>query len=273
MTFLDKLLAASQANDSLLCVGLDPDPSMMAERDPFLFNKAIIEATQDLVCAYKPNWAFYEAQGIPGLEALLKTRECIPSHIPVIADVKRGDVGNTASLYARAVFETFGFDAATVSPYLGFDALEPFLAYRDKGVVVVCKTSNPGSGDFQDLLCQWPEEGIPRPLYQVVAEKAREWNTHGNVGLVVGATYPEELRQVREICPDMVILIPGVGTQGGDLAASVRYGVDARGQRAIINISRQVLYASRGKDYPEAARQAAQSLRDRIRSVLGGPLG
>ncbi|MBM2827235.1 MAG: Orotidine 5'-phosphate decarboxylase [Dehalococcoidia bacterium] len=266
MTFADRLKVAVERNNSLLCVGLDPDPDLMGERDVFLFNKSIIDATADLVCAYKPNWAFYEALGIAGLRALEQTRRHIPSHIPVIADAKRGDVGNTSLFYARAIFDTFGFDAVTVNPYLGRDSLDPFLAYRDKGVLVLCRTSNPGAVDFQSLLCSSDENGKSLPLYQVVAQRAREWNQYGNVGLVVGATYPQELKDVRSICPEMTILIPGVGAQGGDLEASVRLGTDANGGGIIINSSRQILYASRNEDYAVAAREAAIRLRDAINS-------
>ena len=267
MSFTSKLLAASQANKSLLCVGLDADLDLMGERDVVRFCKHIIDATADLVCAYKPNWAFYEALGVEGVEALMQVRQYIPSHIPVIADVKRGDIGNTSAMSARAVFDVFGFDAMTVNPYGGYDALESYLAYRDSGVFVWCRSSNPGAADFQSLLVQG-KDGEARPLYEIVAEKARDWNRYGNVGLVVGATYPEELRRVRALCPDQIILIPGVGTQGGDLEASVRNGVDHEGQRAIINVGRQILYASRSEDYAEAARAAAQKLRDAINTVL-----
>jgi len=264
MTFLEKLLSASRQNNSLLCVGLDPDPALMPVPDTLEFNRAIIEATADMVCAYKPNFAFYLAQGFEGLEALRKTVSAVPQGIPVIGDVKMGDIGNTARAYAKACYEFFGFDAVTANSYLGGDALEPFLGYTDRAVFVLCRTSNPGAADFQSLLC----EG--RPLYEVVAERARSWSTGGNIGLVVGATYPQELRRVRELCPDMPLLIPGVGAQGGDLAASVRYGVDSSREKAIINASRQVIYASRDKDYPQAARVAAQALREQINAAREG---
>lgn len=262
--FLKKLLGASRANRSLLCIGLDPDPEMMPPVAVLDFNRAIIEATADLVCAYKPNLAFYEALGIPGLEALRKTVENIPSHIPAIADAKRGDIGNTARMYARSLFSVFGFDAATVNPYMGSDSLEPFLQYQDKGIMILCRTSNPGSRDFQSLSCGDESE----PLYMTVARKAMEWNTRGNVGLVIGATQPEELKRVRSVCPDLPMLIPGVGAQGGDLQTAVWHGVDAHGEKAIIVSSRQVLYASRGFDFARAARQAAASLRQQINEAL-----
>ena len=247
----------------MLCVGLDPDPKLMPDKvGVFEFNKAIIEATADLVCAYKPNIAFYEALGNEGLDALKQTVKYVPDDIPVIVDAKRGDIGNTAKAYARALFEYFNFDATTVNPYLGFDALEPFIQYSDKGVLILCRTSNAGAVDFQSLRCE--TEGDSRPLFEIVALKASQWNIHGNIGLVVGATYPEELRLIRNSYPDMPLLIPGIGAQGGDLASTVRYGVNAGGEGAIINSSRGIIYASPGKDFAQAARQAASSLRDQI---------
>jgi orotidine-5'-phosphate decarboxylase len=273
MGFLEKLLKAARTNESLLCIGLDPDPEMMpAGMGVLEFNRAIVDATSDLVCAYKPNLAFYEALGTEGLTALEKTVTHIPDAIPVIGDAKRGDIGSTARAYARALFETLGFDAATVNPYLGYDSLEPFIEYRGKGVFVLCRTSNAGSVDFQDLVLSGKSaeggEG-ERPLFEVVALMAREWNALGNVGLVVGATYPEELRRVRQLCPEMPLLIPGIGAQGGDPASAVRYGVDARGEKAIISSSRQIIYAYRGEgekggDFAQAARGAALTLRDEI---------
>ena len=269
--FVDKLRRASRANDSLLCIGLDPDPDRLPDGVSTAdFNRAVIEATSDLVCAYKPNIAFYEQSGIEGLRALEATVAAVPSGIPVIVDAKRGDMGNTAKAYARALFDTWGFDAATVNPYLGGDSLEPFLEYGDKGVFVLCRTSNAGSSDLQALLTT-AESGAAMPLYQRVALLALEWNTRGNVGLVVGATQPDELRWVRERCPSMPLLIPGVGAQGGDVAAAVRGGVDANGELAIISSSREVLYAFRedgAGDFAEAARRAAVRARDRMREAL-----
>jgi orotidine-5'-phosphate decarboxylase len=264
MNFTDKLLAASRSNKSLLCVGLDPDPKSMPKAGLLEFNKAIIDATADLVCAYKPNLAFYEASGVEGLKALWKTIEHIPDHIPIIGDGKRGDIGNTAKAYAKALFVTLGFDAATVSPYLGFDSVEPFIEYNEKGVFILCRTSNPGAMDFQSLA-----DAHGRPLYVTVAQKAKEWNVHGNIGLVVGATYTEELKAIRQLCPEMPILIPGIGAQSGDLASTVKYGIDAQGGNAVIAVSRQILYASRGKDFAQAARRKAQELRDNINDLVG----
>lgn len=267
MNFIEKLTGATRKNKSLLCVGLDPDPALMpAQVGVFEFNKAIIDATADLVCAYKPNIAFYEALGNEGLDALKRTVDYITENIPVIVDAKRGDIGNTAKAYAEAIFSHFKFDATTVSPYLGFDSLEPFIQYHDKGILILCRTSNPGAVDFQSLICEVDNKKLP--LFEIVALKARQWNTHGNIGLVVGATYPEELRLIRQSHPDMPILIPGIGTQGGDLALTVRYGVDAQGEKAIINSSRQIIYASRGKDFAQAARRAASTLRDQINHRL-----
>jgi len=262
MKFIEKLLNASRKNRSLLCIGLDPDPEFMPGTDVAQFNRAIIDATSDLVCAYKPNLAFYEALGAAGLAVLEETVKCIPGDVPVIADAKRGDIGNTARAYARALFSVFGFDAATVSPYLGYDSIEPFASYEDKGVFILCRTSNRGARDFQDL----HTGGLP--LYEVVARKAGEWNVRGNIGLVVGATYPGELKQVRSICPEMCLLIPGIGTQGGDMASAVSYGVDARGERAVFNVSRQILYASKGQDFAEAARDVADRIRQEINTHL-----
>jgi len=263
MNFTDKLVAASRRNKSLLCVGLDPDPGLMPKVSLLEFNKAIVDATAELVCAYKPNLAFYEALGIDGLKVLQKTVEHIPSHIPIIGDGKRGDIGNTAKAYAKALFVTFGFDAATVSPYLGFDSVEPFIEYKDKGVFILCRTSNPGAVDFQNLV---NIQGMP--LYETVARKAKEWNIQGNIGLVVGATYPDELKAIRKLCPAMPLLIPGIGAQGGDLGSTVKHGIDARGEKAIIAVSRQILYASQGKDFAQAARHSAQELRDNINKLI-----
>jgi orotidine-5'-phosphate decarboxylase len=267
LKFTEKLAGAIEKNHSLLCVGLDTDIKSVPEGlGIFEFNKAIIDATADLVCAYKPNIAFYESLGAPGMNALKRTREYIPADIPVIVDAKRGDIGNTARAYAQGLFEYFNFDAATASPYLGHDSLEPFMEYPDRGMFVLCRTSNAGAADFQSLSCE-TEQG-PRPLYRVIAAAVAGWNTRDNLGLVVGATYPEELRVIRQDYPDMPLLIPGVGAQGGDLADVVKNGVDAARQRTIINSSRQVLYASRGSDFTAAAREAARELRDRINAPL-----
>ena len=267
MNFVEKLTSATRKNKSLLCVGLDPDSRLIPDKlGVFEFNKAIIDATYDLVCAYKPNIAFYEALGNEGLDALKRTVDYLPEDIPIIVDAKRNDIGNTAKAYAQVIFSHFNFDATTVNPYLGFDSIEPFIQYRDKGVFILCRTSNAGAVDFQALHCEVENER--HPLFEIVALKASQWNTHGNIGLVVGATYPEELRLIRQSHPDMPLLIPGIGAQGGDLTLTVRYGVNAKGEKAIINSSRQIIYASREKDFAQAARHTASTLRDQINQYL-----
>jgi orotidine-5'-phosphate decarboxylase len=272
-TFLEKLDAACAAARSLVCVGLDPDPALMPLPDVFAFNKAIVDATQDLACAYKPNFAFYEALGLPGWRALEQTiahiRQAAPKAI-VIGDAKRGDIGSTSEAYARALFQVWGLDAATVNAYGGNDSIEPFLSYADKGALIWCRSSNSGARDFQDLMVSQAGEGAatPRPFYETVAEAALAWNKKGNVGLVLGATYPTEIRRVRQLCPGLPFLLPGIGAQEGALSQSVRYGVDASGRRAIINSSRGIIYASKGKDFPEAARRAAVQLRNAINAAL-----
>ncbi len=268
-TFLEKLTAAARKNNSLLCVGLDPDPELMPPGLSILeFNRAIIDATADLVCAYKLNFAFYEAAGAGGFDALKSTVEYIPDKIPAIGDAKRGDIGNTARAYATAIFDRLGFDAATVNPYLGFDSVDPFIQHQNRGVFILCRTSNPGAADFQDLNIE--AEIQSRHLFEVVARKASQWDRFGNIGLVVGATRPEELKLIREGYPDTPLLIPGVGAQGGDLEKAVSYGVDTRGERAIINSSRQIIYASKGADFAQVAGRAAKELRDRINRFRTG---
>jgi orotidine-5'-phosphate decarboxylase len=269
MTFINKLRQASRKNNSLLCVGLDVDVDripkfLISEEDPVgAFNRAIIEATSDLVCAYKPNVAFYEAQGEAGWRALGRIRREVSHEIPVIVDAKRGDIGNTARMYARAFFEDLGFDAITVNPYMGFDAVEPFLKFDDRCAFVLCLTSNPGAEDFQRL------SGGQGPLFQEVARQVVRWSQHGPCGLVVGATQAGDLRSIREIAPHLPILIPGVGAQGGDLSSAIRNGVDASGELAIVNVARSILYASDGRDFAHKARQEAIRLRDEINRIRG----
>ncbi len=265
-SFIQRLDGAATRNRSLLCVGLDPSLAAMPINSIAEFNRAIIAATSDLVCAYKPQWAFYEAEGIPGLEALQATIEAVPDGVPVLLDAKRGDMDNTSRAYARAAFETWGADALTVNPYQGRDAVQPYLDYAEKGVFVLTRTSNPGGAEFQDLRVRGASgEG---PLYEEVARKAVAWNDNGNVGLVVGATVPDELARVRNIVGSMPILVPGIGAQGGDLEASVRNGVDADGRRVLISASRSVLYASKGGDFADAARAEAERLRDAVNAEL-----
>lgn len=265
-SFAEKLQKSSQRNRSLLCVGLDPDPALMPVEDIETFGRSIIEATSDLVCAYKPNLGFYEALGTKGILALQNTLRAVPPEIPIIGDAKRGDVHK---FYARALFEVWGFDAATVNPYGGHDTIEPFLSYKNNGVFVWCRSSNPGAREIQDLLVSPKFGGDSYPLYEWIATIASSWNGNGNVGLVVGATYPDELRRLRDICPQMPILIPGIGAQLGALEKAVEYGVDGDGTNAIISASRSVIYASNDPtDYPHAARREAEAIRTQINSTL-----
>jgi len=271
-TFLEKLEYCWR-RDTMLCIGLDSDyeqlPAIVKahpsiDEATFRFNRDIIDATHDLVCAYKPNAAFYEARGDAGFRPLVRTVRYIHEHypgIPVILDAKRGDIGSTNLGYAQSAFDVIGADAITVHPYLGKEALAPLLARREKGIIVLAKTSNPGSGEFQDL----PIGPAREPLYQVVASHvAQEWNNNGNCALVVGATYPEELRRVRALVGDMPILIPGIGAQGGELAATVAAGKDSHGRGMIINSARGIIFASQGNDFAEAARGAAEKLSGEI---------
>jgi len=257
-SFLEKLALAIERNDSLLCVGLDPDPEQMPTtfrpRAPlakriraFCFD--IIERTASLACCYKPNIAFFEQAGVDGLAALRDVVAAVPGDIPVLLDAKRGDIGNTAKAYAKAAFEVWGADAVTVSPYLGVDSVAPFLGYAGKMVFVLCHTSNPSAGDVQ-------LHGQP-PLYQHIAREAQRWGGADQVGFVVGATHTEALAAVRTVAPDRWILTPGVGAQGGDLDAALAAGLDSRGSGMIVPVSRSVLFA-------EDPAQAALALRDTI---------
>ncbi len=267
MTFRDKLLDTSSRNNSLLCVGLDPQPGRMPVQDVVEFCRAIIEATSDLVCVYKPQIAFFEALGLDGWRALKATIEAVPDGIPVLLDAKRGDIASTAEAYATACFDVLGADAVTVNAYLGSDAVEPFLRRPERSAFVLCRTSNASAPEVQDLATP-DETGGSEPVYMRVATLANTWNSaHGNVGLIVGATYPAELAQVRERCPELPILLPGIGAQGGDLEGSVAVGLDADGGGLMLSASRAVLYASSGADYAEAARAAALDLRDAINAA------
>lgn len=271
-SFCDRLRSVQRRTDSLLCVGLDVDPRRLPDglsRDRAgveRFLRGIVEATADLVCAYKPNLAFFEALGEDCYPLLRSTLAAIPADIITIADGKRGDIGTTAERYATALFEVLGFDAATVAPYQGTDSIEPYIADPTRGGFVLCKTSNAGSEDFQDVLCD--SGGSPAPLYELVARKALEWNVRGNVGLVVGATYPAQLARIRQLAPGLPILVPGVGAQGGDAAEAARLGAEPDGTLAVVNASRQVIYASPGAEWAQAARQEALALRDQMRAAL-----
>ena len=266
MTFIDTLAAAWQTNNSLACVGLDSDISRIPERFqreklPLLeFNKAIIDAVADLVCAFKPQIAYYSAVGAE--KELELTIDYIHRNfpaIPVILDAKRGDIGSTAEKYAMEVFDRYQADAVTINPYMGADTFAPFLKRKDKGVILLCRTSNPGAGDIQDL------ESGGEKLYRIIARKAAaEWNENNNLLLVVGATYPEELKEIRSITGEMPFLVPGIGAQGGDVARTVTNGKTKKGTGLIINSSRGIIYAGKDPDFAAAARKAAGALRDEI---------
>ena len=270
--FFQQLAEQQQQKNSLLCIGLDPDPELMpvktrtglaikklgGRKRIFDFNKAIIDATCDLACCYKPQIAHYAAYRAE--KQLEKTIDYIHSKdVPVLLDAKRGDVGSTARMYARELFDRYQADAVTVNPWLGQDSLQPFLDYQDKGVFVVCRSTNPGGADLQN---QPLLTNTIKLLYEVLAHKAaNEWNDNGNIGLVVGATVPDEMRQVREICPGMMFLVPGIGAQGGDIAAMMAAG---QGGGLLISSSRAIIYAGDGDDFAEKARLAAKATRDAI---------
>ncbi|OJY89022.1 MAG: orotidine 5'-phosphate decarboxylase [Lysobacterales bacterium 63-13] len=266
MSFIDSLRHAWQHNNSLVCVGLDPEPArfpeMFLEDDDsvFRFCRDIVDATADLVCCFKPQIAHFAALGAE--DALQRLIAHIHTHqpgVPVILDAKRGDIGSTARHYASEAFDRYGADAVTVNPYLGRDSLQPFLDRADKGVVILCRTSNAGAGDLQDL------DVAGRPLYQHVAEKvAREWNEHGNCLLVTGATYPQQLADVRALVGDLPLLVPGIGAQGGDVHAVLRNGQSSDGSGLLISSSRAILYAGNDEDFANAAREATLALRDEI---------
>lgn len=265
MTFRDTLRNIQAQTRSLLCCGLDPDAERLPAGLPGTGNeavpeflKAVVAATTGLVCAYKPNLAFFEALGDCGTACLRDTLRAVPEGILTIADGKRGDIGNSARMYARALFEDLGFSAATVNPYMGEDAVRPFLEYGDRGVFVLCLTSNPGSADFQR----------ENDLYLRVAEKVLQWDESGNAGLVVGAQHPQELARIRALVGNMPILVPGVGAQGGDLRDVLKAGIAENRSGLLINVSRSILYASDGLEFASSAREAAGTLSNTIREVL-----
>lgn len=264
--FVERVWAAADRHDSLVCVGLDPEPDRFpaslreAPRALFEFNRRIVDAVAEFACCFKPQFAHYAALGREDelAETIAYIRARHPD-LPVILDSKRGDIGNTAERYAREAFVRYDADAVTVNPYLGGDTLEPFLKWADRGVIVLCRTSNPGARDFQDLKVDG------KPLYRVVAERAAsQWNARRNCLLVIGATYPAELAEVRDVVGDMPFLVPGIGAQGGDVAAAVRAGRTPDGRGLLVNSSRAILYASAGEDFADAAREATRSLRDEI---------
>ena len=292
--FMEALRARWEATDSLVCVGLDPEleripasaevsrvsmqrvagpvhgPDTEIERRLLAFTQAIVRATADQVCAFKPNSAFFEQYGVAGIRALKWIINYIHARhpgIPVILDAKRGDIGSTSAAYARFAYDYLDADAVTLHPYLGRDALAPFLERADRGAIILCRTSNSGGGEFQDLRLRGAN-GEAEPLYARVARAvASEWNARGNCALVVGATYPDELRAVREIAGDMPILVPGIGAQGGDLEGVVRMGRDSTGHGLMISLSRSVLYASDGPDFADAARREVERVAAAISAV------
>lgn len=265
MNFPDRLRVVQARKDSLLCVGLDVDPQRLpsflkrSRTGVFDFITAIVDATYDLVCAYKPNLAFFESMGSEGWDLLRRTVALIPQNIITIGDGKRGDIGNTGERYAAALFDDLKFDAVTVSPYMGRDSVEPFLTRHGKGVFLLALTSNPGSADFQRVKVGG------RPLYETVVKVSETWAL--GIGYVVGATHPRELKRIRTLVPNAPLLIPGIGSQGGDLEAAVRAGVTRHGDLAVINASRSVLYASSGRDFAKAAHAEAKRMRDAIERV------
>jgi len=273
--FTEKLQAAQAANDSWVCVGLDPAMErmpgpMLKYDDPFLpFLKAIVDATADLVCAFKPNLGFFLTLGAPGIIALERIIAYIPDDIPVILDAKLNDIGNTAQAYAQGVFDALGVDAVTVNPYLGQDSITPFVDHADKAVFVLARTSNKSAPDFQDLRVAVAGEEDTVTLFEAVVQRATIWNQRfpGTCGLVVGATFPEELARVRVLAPHLPFLIPGIGAQGGNIEAAAHYGPTQEGTGPVINTSRGVLYASPRDDFADAARRAADELRQQINHI------
>ena len=273
MTFLEQLAAAQASHQSLLCVGLDPDPRKFPAHlgqdasHIFDFCAHIVDATHDVVCAFKPQIAYFAAHRAEAqLERLIAHMRRTAPHVPIILDAKRGDIGNTAEQYAIEAFERYGADAVTLSPFMGFDSVAPYLKYHGKGAFLLCRTSNPGGDDLQNQRLAGLA-GEPR-LFEHIAELAQgPWNLNGQLGLVVGATYPEEIARVRHIAPTLPLLIPGVGTQGGDAKATVMAGLTPTGP-IIVNASRAVLYASKGADFVSAARSAALDLRHALKTQL-----
>ena len=272
MTFLDMLRTASTQNNSMLCVGLDPEPNRLPagmRGDPrkiYDFCAAIVDSTADVACAFKPQIAYFAAHGAEDqLERLMQHMRGNAPHVPVILDAKRGDIGSTAEQYAKEAFERYGADAVTLSPFMGFDSIEPYLAYHGKGAFLLCRTSNPGGDDLQaQRLADAPGQPL---LYEHVARLAQgPWNLNGQLGLVVGATYPQEIERVRALAPTLPLLIPGVGAQGGDAAATVQAGWRPDGP-IVVNSSRSILYAGKGSDFADAARAAALATRDALNAA------
>ena len=277
MTFIEQLLQATQSHKSLLCVGLDPEPAKFPDRyrdkpaHIFDFCAAIVDATHDVVCAFKPQIAYFAAHRAEGqLERLMEHMRRVAPHVPIILDAKRGDIGSTAEQYAIEAFERYGADAVTLSPFMGWDSVAPYLKYHGKGAFLLCRTSNPGGDDLQNQRLA-SVDGQPL-LYEHVARLAQgPWNLNGQLGLVVGATYPKEIERVRELAPTVPLLIPGVGAQGGDAVATVKAGLRVSGDTTtgpiIVNSSRAILYASKGDDFADAARRVALQTRETLQAA------
>lgn len=267
--FKNDLQRISTLKKSLICVGLDPDPQKLPVSDVFEFCKVIVDRTEEFVTAYKPNLAFFEALGLDGLIALEKLIGYIKTNYPnvlLLGDGKRGDIGDTSRRYAHAMFNLWDFDAVTVNAFAGFDSIESFLDYEDRGIFVWCKSSNPDGYQFQDLCV---DGDTSRKVFQVIAEKCVEWDTNDNLGLVVGATYPEELQIVRDIAEDLPILVPGIGPQMGDLEASIKAGLAKSNHGLLISSSRGIIYASgESNTYGVEARKSSQELSRKISRVL-----
>ena len=265
MSFTESLRKIQEEQNSLLCIGLDSDPDLLpthlgkTPESVLEFNNQVIEATKDLVCGYKLNLAFYEALGSEGWKVLESTISSVPATLLVIGDAKRGDIGNTAERYASALLADLKFGAVTVNPYMGYDSIEPFIKYRERGVFLLALTSNQGSKDFQRLKVG------QTPFYEKIVVAAKKWNSNNNLGLVVGATHPRELKKIRSMVPTIPLLIPGIGKQGGDLRSVVRYGCDRKGLMAVINVGRSIIYTSRETDFAAAVRKEAMAVRDEIR--------
>lgn len=269
MSFYDRIRSIQRKNNSLLCIGLDPDldklpKHLLSHAAPVVrFCEEVVEATGDLACAYKLNLAFFEHLGEKYWRSVRRVLACIPRDIMTIGDAKRGDIGNTSVMYARTLFKEFRFTAATVNAYMGEDSVRPFMENPERGVFILALTSNPGAKDFQYLRTR------RRPLFEQVVVKAKKWNDKKNIGFVVGATRPAQLKRVRQLAPDMPLLIPGVGLQGGDVKSTVRFGCDGNGEMSLVNASRSIIYASCGKDFAEAARTAAENLRNELNRHRG----
>jgi orotidine-5'-phosphate decarboxylase len=269
MPFNERLNQICIEKNSLVCVGLDVDlkkiPSFILEKsDPlFYFNQAIIDATLEHAAAYKINTAFFEAYGAKGWEAMAKIVKYLPGDMIKIADAKRGDIGNTSKMYARAFFQEMNFDAITVNPYLGYDAVAPFLEDEEKGVFILCHTTNKGAEDFQKF------SNGKKTLFEMVAENVRQWNSKNNCGLVVGATYPDEMKHIRNLVPELPFLVPGLGAQGGDFDLAIRYATNQNGLGAIFNFSRGIIYCSAGEDFAEAAGEKAKQIKEDIIRING----